>query len=82
MENKSLELDAANQKLSELMKELKSLERDYDEAVAHSANYLGNDERIEQFRDDRAMAALQRVQRVKAEIATQIELVAKLAANY
>lgn len=82
MENKTLELDAANKKLSELMKELKSLERDYDDALTHSANYLGNDDRIEQFRDDRAMEAFQRVQRVKAEIASQIELVAKLAANY
>lgn len=82
MENKTIELNAANQKLSELMKELQSLERDYDEAVTHSANYLGNDDRIEQFRDDRAMEALQRVQRVKAEIATQIQLVATLAANY
>ncbi|HDY7429463.1 MULTISPECIES: hypothetical protein [Vibrio] len=76
MENKTLDLDAANKKLSELMKELKSLERDYDDALTLSADNLGNDDRIEQFRDDKVMEALQRVQRVKVEVASQVELVA------
>lgn len=82
MESKIIELNEANQKLSELMKELQSLERDYDEAITHSANYLGNNELTEQSRGDRVMAAHQSVQRVKEKIATQVQLVAKLAANY
>ncbi len=82
MENKDSALDTATQKLLELINALKSHERDFDKAVEHSANYLGNDDRIEQFRDDRASEALQHVNRVKVEIAAQIELVAKLAANY
>ncbi|HHE0352526.1 TPA: hypothetical protein ACN348_004208 [Vibrio parahaemolyticus] len=80
--DKSDELNAANQKLSLLLNELQSLEKEWDEAVRHSAEYMGDDHRIEQFRDDRAMDALQRVNRVKAEIANQTQLVAELADKY
>ncbi|MBY7854356.1 hypothetical protein KW429_11670 [Vibrio fluvialis] len=79
---KSIELEVANERLSQLMKELQSLERAYDEALTHASNYMGNDERIEQVRDDRAMEVYQNLQRVKVEIAAQIQLVAKLASNY
>ncbi len=79
---KSIELEVANERLSQLIKELQSLERAYDEALTHASNYMGNDERIEQVRDDRAMELYQNLQRVKAEIAAQIQLVAKLASNY
>ncbi|TCT60456.1 hypothetical protein EDB44_11277 [Vibrio crassostreae] len=80
--DKATELNSANQKLSELINELQSLEREYDEAVQHSANYLGYDERIEQARDEKAQDAFDRVVSVKGKIERQVILVQELAANY
>ncbi|MEZ8862523.1 MULTISPECIES: hypothetical protein [Vibrio] len=79
---KATELNTANQKLTELINELQVLEREYDQAVEHSASYFGNDDRIEQFRDDRAMEALNRVTSVKEQIENQTQLVRELAVNY
>ena len=82
MSSKTTELQAAEQKLSELINELVVLERACDQAVEHSANYLGNDERIEEVRDAKAMAALNSVNRVKEQIKAQTQLVQKLASEY
>lgn len=61
MSNKAIKLNEANQRLTELINELQEREREYDKALEHSANYLGNDERIEQGRDARAQALLESV---------------------
>ncbi|MDW1568122.1 hypothetical protein R7P80_29250 [Vibrio sp. 2092] len=82
MSNKAIKLNEANQRLTELINELQEREREYDKALEHSANYLGNDERIEQGRDARAQALLESVSSVKKEIASQTQVVKELAANY
>lgn len=82
MSNKAIKLNEANQRLTELVNELQEREREYDKALEHSANYLGNDERIEQGRDARAQALLESVSSVKKEIASQTQVVKELAANY
>lgn len=80
--DKATELNDADQKLSELIVELTEVERLYDKAVEHSANYLGSDERIEQIRDEKAKALLKSVLSVKKQIEHQAQLIQKLTANY
>ena len=80
--NKAIELSAANQKLSELIEKLQVVEREYDKAVEHSANYLGNDDRIEEVRDDKARSILESVISVKAEIECQTKVVQELVSKY
>lgn len=80
--NKAIKLSAANQKLSELIEKLQVVEREYDKAVEHSANYLGNDERIEKVRDDNAFSILESVKSIKTEIERQTEVVQGLVSKY
>lgn len=76
--NKNTELDTAQKNLAKLMKDLKTAEIDYDKAVTHSAEYMGNDEAIEQIRDDKARSAFMCVERIKEEIAIQTKLIKRL----
>ena len=78
----AIELDAASKKLSDLVNELNELEIEYDKAIEHSANYLGNDVDIERIRDEKAMSVLNRLTRVKADMKRQAQQVQDLAAKY
>lgn len=78
----AIELDAASKKLSDLVNELNELEIEYDKAVEHSAQYLGNDVDIERIRDEKAMSVLNRLTRVKADMKRQAQQVQELAAKY
>lgn len=82
MSDKASELNAANAKLSELIDKLVHAESAYDEAVAHSANYLGNDERIEEARDEMARSAFEYVVSIKREIEHQTQAVQSLVSSY
>ncbi|EHY9845535.1 MULTISPECIES: hypothetical protein [Vibrio] len=80
--NKTIELNAANQKLTELINKLQDLKSEYRKDVEHSANYYGNDDRIDEFRDNIAMETLARIEIVKEQITSQIKLLRELADNY
>lgn len=82
MSAKAAELNAANQKLTDLLNLLQETEQEYDKAVEHSANYLGYDEDIERIRDENAKSVLNRVVSVKEDIKHQTQLVQELVANY
>ncbi|GLO64213.1 hypothetical protein MACH09_47210 [Vibrio sp. MACH09] len=82
MSDKATELNAANQNLTKLINSLQYLEREYDKAIDHSANYMGNNESIEQVRDAKAMDILKTITSVKKNIELQTQLVQKLAASY
>ncbi len=82
MTDKAMELNAANQKLLELTSQLQVLEREYDKAIEHAANYLGYDERIEQARDDAAQSILSSITSIKSDIEAQTQLINKLASEY
>lgn len=78
MNNHTTELNAAIEKLAQLNIELQEAEQAYDQALTHSANYLGNDDNIEKHRDDLAAAAYDNVQRIKNLILIQIKLIETL----
>lgn len=82
MSNKATELNAAKERLSELINELQAREREYDAAIEHSAHYLGNDEEIERIRDEKASHAFETVSSVKKEIMSQVKLLEAIVANY
>lgn len=82
MSDKASELNAAKAKLSELIDKLVHAESAYDKAVEHSANYLGNDERIEEVRDEKARSALKYVMSIKKEIEHQTQVVQSLVSSY
>lgn len=82
MNSKGVELNAAKEKLSKLIGNLEIAHSEYDKALAHSANYLGNDENIEKARDDRAAGAFNDMNVIKEEIANQTNLIEALVKDY
>ncbi|MDM2825122.1 hypothetical protein OGX92_06730 [Citrobacter sp. Cpo089] len=82
MNSKSVELNAANEKLSKLIDNLEIAHLEYDKALEHSASYLGNDEKIEKARDDRAACAFNDMNVIKEEIANQTNLIEALVKAY
>lgn len=82
MNGKTVELNAAKEKLAKLIDDLQEQERQYDKAIEHSANYMGNDENIEHARDEMARGAYESVERVKKEIGNQTKLIEALVAAY
>lgn len=82
MINKATELNAAKERLAELINKLQVVEGVYDKAIEHDANYLGNDKDIEHARDERSKDFFKEVLSVKEEIKRQIQLVQTQVANY
>lgn len=78
MNNNATELSAAIEKLEQLKVELQQAEHQYDQALTHASNYLGNDDNIEKHRDDLAAAAYDNVNRIKNLISIQIQLIETL----
>ncbi|HDR2735784.1 hypothetical protein V5037_05540 [Enterobacter ludwigii] len=81
MNSKSVDLKAATEELVKLVENLQVQERAYDEAIEHSANYMGYDEKIENVRDERARSAFESVEKVKKEIENQTNLIASFVKN-
>ncbi|KHS70936.1 hypothetical protein RC77_05330 [Pectobacterium brasiliense] len=77
MINKDAEINSVTGSLVEPINKRQVFEREYDKAVEHSANYLGNDEHIEQSRD-----AFNRVSNIENEIASQTKLLNTLVDKY
>ena len=82
MSDKASEINAAKEKLSELIDKLLLAQRAYEKAIEHSANYLGNDERIEEVRDKMAHSAFENVTSIKKEIELQNQVLQNLVSNY
>ncbi|QMD25725.1 hypothetical protein HVZ46_14735 [Citrobacter freundii] len=82
MNSKNVELNAAKEKLAKLIDDLYELERQYDKAIEHSANYLGYDEKIEKARDEKARSVYESMERVKRDIVNQTNLIETLVAAY
>lgn len=82
MSEKTNELNAAHEKLSKLINNVQSLEQQYDQALEHAANYLGNDDDIEKIRDERASAAHDSLVAAKKEAELQLKLVQELISKY
>ncbi|EKO3386805.1 hypothetical protein OMA36_003097 [Vibrio fluvialis] len=82
MSVKASEINAANTKLSELIDKLVIAERVYDKAIEHSANYYGNDERIEEVRDEMARRDREYVMSIKKEIEHQTQVLQNLVSGY
>lgn len=82
MNSKKDELNAAKEKLAKLIDDLDVIELQFDKAVEHSANYLGNDQRIEEVRDEKARSVYESMNRVKDEIKNQTQLIEKLVDGY
>ncbi|WP_413486098.1 hypothetical protein [Shewanella baltica] len=78
MGDNATELSAAIEKLAQLNTKLQQAERAYDQALTHAANYLGNDDEIEEHRDNLAKSALDDVMRIREMIANQAELIKML----
>lgn len=78
MNNNNPELSAAIEKLAQLNADLQAAEQECDAALTHAANYLGNDDEIEQHRNDLARAALNHVSKIKELISNQIKLIESL----
>ncbi|ENG2946476.1 hypothetical protein UXO30_04360 [Enterobacter bugandensis] len=76
MNSKSVDLKAATEELVKLVEKLQVQERAYDEAIEHSVNYMGYDEKIENVRDERARSAFESVEKVKKDIENQTNLIA------
>jgi len=81
MSEKADELEAATQKLSGLVDKLRQAERSLDQALDHAAGYLGNDESIENARDDKARSAYEEVINTKKEIELQAQSVQQLVSG-
>lgn len=81
MSEKADELEAAIQKLSGLVDKLRQAERSYDQALDHAARYLGNDDSIENARDDKARSAYEEVIKTKKEIELQAQSVQQLVSG-
>lgn len=82
MSNKANELNTAKDKLIELINQLQVLDHESEKAIEHFTKYFGNDERIDQFRDERASEAMNSIANVKNQIVSQTKLLEKLVADY
>ncbi|MCY4765880.1 hypothetical protein [Klebsiella aerogenes] len=82
MNSKNVELDAAKERLTKLIDDLHVLEREYDKALDHAANYHGYDEKIENARDKRAEGVFESMNEVKNQIMNQTKLIEALVADY
>lgn len=71
-------LNAETTKLVELIDVLKNADLDYDEAIDRAAKYLGNDDRIEQARDERAQSAYLQRENAKQSVVSQLKVIEAL----
>ncbi len=82
MNSKNVELNAAKERLANLIEKLHLLEREYEEALEHAARYHGSDEKIDNARDERARGVYVDINEVKNEITNQTKLIEALVAAY
>ncbi|NSM26859.1 hypothetical protein HT094_22425 [Shewanella sp. ZOR0012] len=75
MNNNNPELSAAIEKLAQLNIELQQAERESDAAFTHAANYLGNDDEIENHRDNLAGSAYESVKTIEKMLSNQVDLI-------
>ncbi|QFT13314.1 hypothetical protein [Vibrio sp. THAF190c] len=76
--DKSKELVEANEKLSDLLKDMQSAKSSFDDAIDHSNDYFGDDERIENHRDSMAEEAYKSYLRCEKAVDEQIQYMATL----
>lgn len=82
MSDKKTVLIASQNKLAELINQLYVAESEFDAAIDNATNYLGNDQNREQFKDEKAESAYNRLSGIKNEIATQTKLIEQLVSEY
>ncbi|NVP01890.1 hypothetical protein HWA77_16875 [Photobacterium damselae subsp. damselae] len=73
MSDKNSDILALSQELPVLIQRLVQAKSDHDDALKHAAEYMGDNERIEKHRDERAFSALEHKTNIQNDVLNKLQ---------